>query len=693
MSEQIRAKARLTDYIIVAVITILAVFFGEILAMTSGSYSGSIQGLFIPFIYIVILIEVFARYSKRLRLNPTQYVLLMIPLFMATGNAYTVNGTAGNTANVFYWVIQSAFGAFPIAGIASPASSSALATLEMLPSFVVPHSVHAASILWNGLTAGESIPWGAYAGPIVFWSLLMIIVMFMGLGMSFTLTGPQWTETERLVFPVAVPTVYMINQATSRDDKGHSSLLSLKVANMKYFWVSLLVGALIGLIPLIVMVVPGAASSWSFLGTYGAITLNLGTYTASMLPGSEFGAVVLLPLIGLGILLPYETLITAVATWIAIPVIYDDIAVRLGWVAYTSGAENYANWVYGEEPPFAYQTWAWLGLALGVGLYFAWMMRGRIKKVLGTLVGPTYYQGDFSVKTGAWVLVGSSIIFYVMMLVMGVNWLMGIFWIVLYYLWAIMASRVIGEYWWRVPPALLMWQLYWPVGAGLGLWTSAPAQQSGSLMALNTVNESVGGWSGAAFSPFGPVTDVVLYKIASDTKSSIKDVFRGTILATVIGVPLVVVLSVWLFAHIGYTNSAMSWVTAYTNYAMNAGITGSTVYWSSSSSFTANWGWTIGGIVLIFILMWLRGAFSWFMFDPVMFMLALYDTQFVWFTFLIALALKYGLSKALGPRRTEEAVIPIASGFAIGTGVPLLILGIYATAIQVLPFLASTWKP
>jgi len=658
----------------------------------SGSYNGVLEGWFVPFIYVIVLMELLGRYSKRLRLNPAQYVLLMIPLWFAAGKAYITDGTLG-WESPFDRMQASSLGAFAIGGLAAPYSTSWIPAIQLLPSFVVPHSVSAALIEWNRLKAGETIPWGSYLGPIVFWSLFLIFAALINLSLSFTITGPEWTENERLVYPLMVPPIYLINTATTRDEKGRSSLLSFKTSNMKLFWIMALVGLLVGGVPVLLSFIP----SYAYLGAYewGEIPLTWGSYIAGIMPGAYISPVFIILQAILMILLPYEVMVTSLVTWLLIPMFYDTLAVKMGWVTYVAGSENYGAWLYGEEAPFPYQTWATLGLTLGLGLYFAWRMRGRIAKVLKTLTGPTYYQGDFSVKTGAWMLVVSTVAFFILMLAMGVNWLIGIIWLVFYFIWAIAETRMMAEIWWHPPIMMLTyWQLYWPIGAGLGIWGNVPAQNNASLMAINTVNVSIGNWGGSRLNPLGPGYLMGLYKVGHDVKASIKDIFNWTTILTIITFPFVAVFMLWFFAHIGIVNTTQDGgISYYGGIAMGSGITGFTNSWYTGNSFSATWAWTIGGIVLIFLLMWIRGLFPWFMFDPTAFILTLWLPEYMWLASLVALILKYAFARSLGPRRTEELIVPAATGFAVGYGMLYIVAGLYVWITYSWPFLLTNWKP
>jgi len=71
----------------------------------------------------------------------------------------------------------------------------------------------------------------------------------------------------------------------------------------------------------------------------------------------------------------------------------------------------------------------------------------------------------------------------------------------------------------------------------------------------------------------------------------------------------------------------------------------------------------------------------------------LFIPEWMWLDSLIALILKYAFSRALGPRRTEELIVPAASGFAIGYGFLVLVADLYVWITYSWPFLLTNWKP
>ncbi len=671
--------------VILLIVTLFVFIVGFIANNASSSNYGYLQSWFVPFIYIVLIMEVLGKYSKRLRLSPTQYLLLFIPMYFSAGWRYVLYGTYAGLDTLWGWIEGASFTAFTIGGLASPGAPSWIPAYESLPSYVIPHNIGAALIEWNGLKPGQTVPWGTYLGPIIFWSILLATFLLFNLALSFTVTGPEWTESEKLLFPISIPTLYLLQSATTRDEAGHSLFLSTKTAQMKVFWVALIVGIIIS-IPNMLGFLP--AYSWMRQFGYGTFPIPSGFQNAlqGALPGSTWSGTIDVVLISLSILMPYDILVSVVAFWLLIPVLYNTIAIKVGWVTYVPGA---TFWLYGEDPPFPYQNWAFTGLAIGLGVYFIWKLRGRIAKVFKTITGPTYYEGDFNVRTGALMLAITTIILYIMFIAFGDNPVIALVLLVLYYIWAFAQTRILAEFYSVLPNMMFTWwQIWWPIGAGLGIWKNVPAQTNGPLTASAFLTETMG--ASYTYATVSPAYTAVIYKIAHDIKASIKDVFTWTTILEIIFTPVMTFFAVWLFAHIGNGNTPIAYVA---DSAEGMGITGFTRNWYPGDSFAAVYGWTAAGIIVVFLLMWLRSLFPWFIISPVGMIAVLYHPDWIWSSVLIGLILKYIFSKSLGPRRTEEYVTPAVSGFALGFGVLYFFLALYLFFGSALPWLFANWKP
>lgn len=64
---------------------------------------------------------------------------------------------------------------------------------------------------YQGLPAGESIPWGAWIGPLLAWAALIALVLLTFLCLA-TLLRKQWADNEKLAFPLARLPIEMLGE-------------------------------------------------------------------------------------------------------------------------------------------------------------------------------------------------------------------------------------------------------------------------------------------------------------------------------------------------------------------------------------------------------------------------------------------------------------------------------------------------
>lgn len=68
---------------------------------------------------------------------------------------------------------------------------------------------------FEGLRPGESVPWGAWAVPIVAWMVFAFLLFFL-MACVAVLFRRQWVDNEKLTFPLVQLPVEMLNEDTSR---------------------------------------------------------------------------------------------------------------------------------------------------------------------------------------------------------------------------------------------------------------------------------------------------------------------------------------------------------------------------------------------------------------------------------------------------------------------------------------------
>jgi len=81
----------------------------------------------------------------------------------------------------------------------------------LLPRWLFPDASGAPAGAWfyTGLPPGESVPWGAWSGPLFWWGMASVATLAMALSIA-VIFHRQWVEHERLTFPLASVPVTLV---------------------------------------------------------------------------------------------------------------------------------------------------------------------------------------------------------------------------------------------------------------------------------------------------------------------------------------------------------------------------------------------------------------------------------------------------------------------------------------------------
>ena len=82
---------------------------------------------------------------------------------------------------------------------ASPENQWQAKVVEHIQQWLVPNDMIALKWFYNGIPAGEAIPWGAWVGPLFWWTSLVMAIFFLCHCIVSALRK-QWVEYERLPF-------------------------------------------------------------------------------------------------------------------------------------------------------------------------------------------------------------------------------------------------------------------------------------------------------------------------------------------------------------------------------------------------------------------------------------------------------------------------------------------------------------
>ncbi|MCW8130764.1 MAG: hypothetical protein KIS92_10470 [Planctomycetota bacterium] len=180
--------------ICVTAISLVIPYFDFVLRGTTLSNNMFPAGaVFFLFVLTGAVTLTLAKFQSRLGLTRQDLVLV----FCMTMVVNAIPGCGYFT----FWVAEVSGGFH----YATPENNYAKMVLPHVPSFWSPHDTNTSRPLewfYTGLPQGESIPWGAWAGPYALWSGALLMMF----GAIFALCGllrRQWSEHEQLSFPLA----------------------------------------------------------------------------------------------------------------------------------------------------------------------------------------------------------------------------------------------------------------------------------------------------------------------------------------------------------------------------------------------------------------------------------------------------------------------------------------------------------
>ena len=149
------------------------------------------------FVLVVVLNPVLKLFCRRFALTSAELVLIYIMMIVASAIP-----TWGLVTNMFHILTRPFY-------YASPENDWAGLFLPQIPAWLAPREPSVSRYFYEGLPAGESIPWGAWAVPL-FWWISHMMAVYLVMISSMVVMRKQWVENERLAFPIIQPALEMI---------------------------------------------------------------------------------------------------------------------------------------------------------------------------------------------------------------------------------------------------------------------------------------------------------------------------------------------------------------------------------------------------------------------------------------------------------------------------------------------------
>ncbi|MEM4688237.1 MAG: DUF6785 family protein [Thermofilaceae archaeon] len=641
--------------------------------------TGLYQSLMIPYFFIILLNFLVGKVNPRWRLTPPELAILLLPFFAIIGKAYLPIGAGFE-----------GFGRFQINTVhfliyATNNMPMMPVFRELLPGYIWPKDPTVIEMAWRGKLPGEVVNWGAWTGAIMFIWLSSLTWLLLVIFIVFGIIGYQWVEVERLTFPMAIPTTYIIVRS---QENGRTPLFDMKESESRIFWVAFIVGLVIGGVPIMAEVIPAIPVGGAF--QWGEMPMSFMFIPAVFGPGAHAQAVFIIHQAMLFLLVPFDVLWTGFLIWVIFGLIYQPLGVRMGWLPYQPGVETWSNWWFGYRPPFPYSFFATAGLATGVALYSLWVARDRIRRLFSTIRGADIVEDGLSLRLVAMGLIGSALFFLIFWAAVGVPFVAAILLLLTWFIWQIGHARVMAEVWWH-DPCYWAYVFYWlyPAGAGWMWGTEIPTRSAGWLM-TNTAITILGEWTPRHF-PMSSGFFTNYYYVVRRTRTNLKDAFIISVITAVLCSLIATIVPLWLANHIGLSKSALVGYASYiAGYTSDKGITSMGAFTIPNEHIAA---WTVIGILTALALYFIRMRWPAFIINPVAAIPAFWLMEFMWLASLVALVVKIVLVRALGAARFERYVTPIAAGVAIGYGALVIVPMFFHIATTIIPRFAALYVP
>ena len=168
-----------------------------------GSHMSALNGpaaFFLFFAWVAVVQVLLGVIHRSLILGKGELLTIYIMMVVATAFAGGErNGFCmmllGSTAGVFY--------------LASPENEWAERVHPYVADWMVPHDALGIQWFFEGMPDGESIPWGMWLPPLLWWLAFMVALWMVGI-CAMVILRRQWVEHEHLIYPITKVPLAMV---------------------------------------------------------------------------------------------------------------------------------------------------------------------------------------------------------------------------------------------------------------------------------------------------------------------------------------------------------------------------------------------------------------------------------------------------------------------------------------------------
>ncbi|MCC6064549.1 MAG: hypothetical protein LM576_01070 [Thermofilum sp.] len=667
----------LTPRVLVLLVLITAIYYIPTLYLWNLSDRPyTFSGGFIGYFWIVMFLFFLGRLSPKLRLTKQEAIVLMVPFWILTGISFIEKGTP-NEGLCKGW--SSATGLVPLV-YALNVDPYKEAWANAFPSFWIPSEPELLRRAWEGLGI---VDWGPWIAPMIYWALFWVSWVVIGLCWGFIFRRPM-VEVERLPFVAGLPLSYFTKTAFETTGEGKSRLFDFGDSWTRMMWIGFLVGLLLSLAPVIYEIWPVIP----FGAWWGEYPIDYITHmTEPVLPGADFSFVFHITQIVLWLMISTDVLVTAIVSWLAINVIYNAIVVRAGLVPFEPGISSFSCWTIGYRPPFHYSWFGTTGVLVGVGIWTFVTAWPHIKKVFSTLKGEDYVEQGQSMRAALLLLIAFTVIWGALWAAAGIPVHLYIVFYVLWLLWIVASTRMVGEVWYHMPVGTpLIWPYIYYLGAATGFW-QAVVPNTNPLAIRSMFLVTTATWWTPRFQSNSMFMSQIGYRVAQVNDTRAGDMFKALLITSIVGILVAVPFGTWFMHHYGGLSSFTgdNWEGGGVAWATGAENIVSSEYWPVGYDITTHIVYTIVGAAVTIGLYMARARWPWFMINPAALSISLWLNEYMWMNAVVALIIKLVITRVGGVKALEEKVLPAVVGFCTGYGALFLFVALREIFLKVLP--------
>ena len=525
----------------------------------------------------------------------------------------------------------------------------------------------------------------AWAVPLVVWTLFGIFIGLLTYGLALIFRRP-FVDIEKLPFPGMYPNLSLIEMA-STPAKAQSGMRAVIFSRKAmYFWLGFAVAFILELFN------DDGVTAWLIWEKNPLPWEADIDYSGAI--GPPGGAPVFLNFwnmiyhVGIAFIFPLDILFTGLLFFLIWHWIVPWGLVAAGLYPAGRNVRGFGVcWpaVWGDEWAEAYQM-QFLTMWLGIALFTVWQTRGYWLESFRSFLrggGAEAAAGEPCSNRTIWlVFLTGSIGLLAWMIASGIHPWMSLVVVVYIILVQIAIIRMRGELWSGMSTCPWGFRTQHTVAPTIRLTGSVIGmpidEAANSLTAFGSGFVLSTPLAGGSYQPWAPnVAGIYSYKMAAETKTSARDVFRVQMPTLILGMILTTFLG-WLVVGTGGMKNwehgwTMSWDGALNNMGQAVWATEGTGFTTRPLSVpTMTWGAI--GIIEAIVLMYLRMRLPWLPINIVGVPLLIWTQAFGMFTIFIAFIWKLLTLKIGGVRVYENIMVPIAMGIFFGSIVHWLIL-------------------